>query len=623
MARRHRVIAAAPSATCGRCSRTASTRATSSDESLAALGVRDADVEPFLFATALALPGWAGMFSRLERHPEEHRGGPPTTLVDFLAVRLLLERRAIERACRALGVDSDWTRLRPRMPAIAPLRPVLAASLLWHVAEAAAHDGRAGRRRSTMARSPGSGPNAWRVRDRRAAPGPARSVRADAIAAASSTRLPRVACCRTEPARDRPRAQFVFCIDEREESIRRALEEQQPGVRYVRRGRLLRRRDRLSGPLRPSARGALPGRRHAGARGARAAGLHRPGLARAAPAPARPLARLGTAHGGRLAHAERRRRACRSCSARLGAADARARGGAARVAGGRRSASSRGSRRAPRRACRRCACDAAHAALERRQARRLLARRGGRPGHGHAAQHRPRRATSRRSSSSSATARRASTTRTSRRTTAARAAGGAAAPTRGSSPRWPTAPTCARACARAASTSRTTRGSSAGCTTPPTTACRYYDLEALPATARRRVRRGVRGARARAPRERAGALPAFRRRAADAIAPDEALRHVEARVAHLAQPRPEYGHCTNAICVVGRRSAHARPASRPPRVPGQLRPRRTDTDHADPRAHPRGGRARRRGHQPRVLLLVGRQRDVRLRHQAAAQRHRA
>ncbi len=32
------------------------------------------------------------------------------------------------------------------------------------------------------------------------------------------------------------------------------------------------------------------------------------------------------------------------------------------------------------------------------------------------------------------------------------------------------------------------------------------------------------------------------------------LRHVEARAEHLAEPRPEYGHCTNAVCIVGRRS---------------------------------------------------------------------
>ncbi len=32
------------------------------------------------------------------------------------------------------------------------------------------------------------------------------------------------------------------------------------------------------------------------------------------------------------------------------------------------------------------------------------------------------------------------------------------------------------------------------------------------------------------------------------------LRHVEERAEHLAEPRPEYGHCTNAVCVIGRRS---------------------------------------------------------------------
>jgi len=33
-----------------------------------------------------------------------------------------------------------------------------------------------------------------------------------------------------------------------------------------------------------------------------------------------------------------------------------------------------------------------------------------------------------------------------------------------------------------------------------------------------------------------------------------ALRHVEERSEHLAQPRPEYGHCTNSVCIIGRRS---------------------------------------------------------------------
>ena len=33
-----------------------------------------------------------------------------------------------------------------------------------------------------------------------------------------------------------------------------------------------------------------------------------------------------------------------------------------------------------------------------------------------------------------------------------------------------------------------------------------------------------------------------------------ALAHVEGRAGDLAQPRPEYGHATNAFCIVGRRA---------------------------------------------------------------------
>jgi len=37
------------------------------------------------------------------------------------------------------------------------------------------------------------------------------------------------------------------------------------------------------------------------------------------------------------------------------------------------------------------------------------------------------------------------------------------------------------------------------------------------------------------------------------MTPEAALRHVEGRAEDLAQVRPEYGHCTNAVCYVGRR----------------------------------------------------------------------
>lgn len=80
-----------------------------------------------------------------------------------------------------------------------------------------------------------------------------------------------------------------------------------------------------------------------------------------------------------------------------------------------------------------------------------------------------------------------------------------------------------------------------------------YDLDALPATHRmdlERVRGSLDKATALNAHERARR---FERCPANA-SPAAALRHVEERSEHLAEPRPEYGHCTNAFCVIGRRS---------------------------------------------------------------------
>jgi uncharacterized protein YbcC (UPF0753/DUF2309 family) len=79
-----------------------------------------------------------------------------------------------------------------------------------------------------------------------------------------------------------------------------------------------------------------------------------------------------------------------------------------------------------------------------------------------------------------------------------------------------------------------------------------FDLDALPATHQPdvdRVRGYLEQARALNARERARRFEAC----APDVAPQDALRHVEERSEHLAEPRPEYGHCTNAVCVVGRR----------------------------------------------------------------------
>jgi uncharacterized protein len=80
-----------------------------------------------------------------------------------------------------------------------------------------------------------------------------------------------------------------------------------------------------------------------------------------------------------------------------------------------------------------------------------------------------------------------------------------------------------------------------------------FDLDLVPATHQadlQHIQELLDEARARNAHERSRRFESFPRDARPAVA----LRHVEERSEHLAQPRPEYGHCTNSVCIVGRRS---------------------------------------------------------------------
>ena len=80
-----------------------------------------------------------------------------------------------------------------------------------------------------------------------------------------------------------------------------------------------------------------------------------------------------------------------------------------------------------------------------------------------------------------------------------------------------------------------------------------YDVEAVPATHRADlagIAESFDRAKAWNAQERARRFESC----PPHVSPEDALRHVEERSEHLAQPRPEYGHCTNAVCIVGRRS---------------------------------------------------------------------
>ncbi len=83
-------------------------------ESLDVLGVERKEWEPFLRATLLALRGWAGMVEQIEvRGDRVVQPVPRGSLIEFLAIRLLLDRFALTYTAReALGFTGPLTMLR-------------------------------------------------------------------------------------------------------------------------------------------------------------------------------------------------------------------------------------------------------------------------------------------------------------------------------------------------------------------------------------------------------------------------------------------------------------------------------------------------------------------------------
>ncbi len=148
-----------------------------------------------------------------------------------MAVRLLFERRAVQRVCEANGVPLTWPALRAAVPPPLARPAILDAALLCALATTAELNARAVQQLSDASLA-----QLWTEVDacsdlqrRRvfmeAYERSYRTVILDAVAARRA--LPNDAS--PDALHTRPRAQFVFCIDEREESIRRALEEQHPG----------------------------------------------------------------------------------------------------------------------------------------------------------------------------------------------------------------------------------------------------------------------------------------------------------------------------------------------------------------------------------------------------------
>ena len=194
--------------------------------SLAALGVPESEWGRFLSETALTLRGWSGMFRAIESRPDRvpvH--APPARLSSFLAVWLLVERAVVPTFTRKVQVPGETLaalrlRLRKEWSPAPPDSPDEAAWRLFQVSQligltAPELDG------LTVADLVNLSDFVDRYNDvqlrRLLHDAFERSYHGDVLDALASH----------EPIASSasPAAQVLFCIDEREESMRRHLEE--------------------------------------------------------------------------------------------------------------------------------------------------------------------------------------------------------------------------------------------------------------------------------------------------------------------------------------------------------------------------------------------------------------
>jgi uncharacterized protein YbcC (UPF0753/DUF2309 family) len=193
--------------------------------SLAALGVDEDEQADYLRAELLALRGWAGIVRQIEERPDRVPARNLTvTLRGYLAVRLLFERAALDEAVRRLSPGRSISELRSwlaeRLSRPKPPTALERAWPLFHVAQLCGLDAsiveqwtarHVGEIESELQRIDG-------VRRRR--------LLHQAFERAIRYRFYDALVHHRPQATSGPTTfQAVFCIDEREESFRRHLEE--------------------------------------------------------------------------------------------------------------------------------------------------------------------------------------------------------------------------------------------------------------------------------------------------------------------------------------------------------------------------------------------------------------
>jgi uncharacterized protein len=196
--------------------------------SLAVLGIAEDEWADYLSAELLALRGWAGIVRQIEERPDRVPARDITvTLRGYLSVRLLFERAALDQAARQLSFRRPLSELRPwlRDQLRCPPAPttIERAWPLFHVAQLSGLD--ASIAAQWTAQNVAELESELQVLDgvRR------RRILHQAFERAIRHRLYDALIHHAAQAPLAPPAfQAVFCLDEREESFRRHLEEVEP-----------------------------------------------------------------------------------------------------------------------------------------------------------------------------------------------------------------------------------------------------------------------------------------------------------------------------------------------------------------------------------------------------------
>jgi uncharacterized protein YbcC (UPF0753/DUF2309 family) len=199
-------------------------------ESLFELGVPAEEWESFLVEEALALRGWAGMVNQFATRPDRVPAFPlPARLADYLAVRLLLSRAVLSHAARMERIDVPLSELRAALkPKLPPALEPSVTERAWPVFHAAQLCGLDAAMVDALSQS--------EIDDLEAELAAFDHLARRRLFHLAYERHLRhrfydaVAQHEPHPGPPAPTFQAIFCIDEREESFRRHLEEVEPSV---------------------------------------------------------------------------------------------------------------------------------------------------------------------------------------------------------------------------------------------------------------------------------------------------------------------------------------------------------------------------------------------------------